>query len=102
MVLILVVVEYEFVECYEKNENETRTYVLILVVVEYEFVEWIVDDGYSSEYWVLILVVVEYEFVVQALDKLNTLSRSSLNPCCSGIWIRRATQMGRTPIQIRS
>ena len=61
--------------------------VLILVVVEYEFVDLKTIFGRQFVQYVLILVVVEYEFVEwHGLTYLTSLK--GLNPCCSGIWIR--------------
>ena len=86
-VLILVVVEYEFVGCRAKGYNQLASglnpccsgiwirrqgtssiatwyqVVLILVVVEYEFVEDLIVVNSNATSEVLILVVVEYEFV---------------------------------------
>ena len=89
-VLILVVVEYEFVEIKIIIYEVEKDGVLILVVVEYEFV-----DGSNRFFFeisnVLILVVVEYEFV-EIKRKWIPCVNMGLNPCCSGIWIRRDIQ----------
>ena len=86
IVLILVVVEYEFV-ANEKAIFETDSLVLILVVVEYEFVG--LGNRNRQPIWciVLILVVVEYEFV-DIVASTADITNIRLNPCCSGIWIR--------------
>ena len=65
-VLILVVVEYEFVACNKKCSIYKK--VLILVVVEYEFVVYLALKTKITANIVLILVVVEYEFVEMQLQ----------------------------------
>ena len=87
-VLILVVVEYGHGETKSRSYLKQCRNVLILGVVEYGLGATPLQK-YIDKKMVVILVVVEYGHGAFRQGAHNKLS--SLNPCCGGIWSRRAS-----------